>query len=73
MHGNSKKVGFTINALKDYNPSYGNHSTSVQQPRFTLFGNIKSVPESKVRYMFITIYENKFILTMTYLCSLKNP
>ncbi|KAI9359113.1 pyridoxamine 5'-phosphate oxidase-domain-containing protein [Pilaira anomala] len=47
MHGNSKKIGFTINALKDYNPSYGNHSTPVQQPRFTLFGNIKSVPESK--------------------------
>lgn len=48
MHANSEKVGFTINALKEYNPPYRNHSTPVQQPRFTLFGNIKSVPESKV-------------------------
>lgn len=48
MHGNSDKVGFTINSLKDYNPFFGNHSTPVQQPRFTLFGKIERVPESKV-------------------------
>jgi hypothetical protein len=49
MHGNSDKVGFTISSLKDYNPVYGNHSsTPVQQPRFTLFGKITKIPKSKV-------------------------
>ncbi|KAI7868675.1 pyridoxamine 5'-phosphate oxidase-domain-containing protein [Mucor mucedo] len=47
MHQDSERVGFTVNALKDYNPYFGNHSTPVQQPRFTLFGKMERVPESK--------------------------
>lgn len=48
MHKNTEKVAFTITAVKDYNPGWNNHSTPVQQPRFTMFGSIKRVPESKV-------------------------
>ncbi|CAO3622104.1 unnamed protein product [Mucor hiemalis] len=47
MHRNSKKVAFSVNSLKDYNPSWGNHSTPVEQPRFTLFGEIRSIPDSE--------------------------
>ncbi|KAI9475496.1 MAG: pyridoxamine 5'-phosphate oxidase-domain-containing protein [Benjaminiella poitrasii] len=48
MHHHMDKVGFTVTALKDYNKPFGNHpSTPVQQPRFTLLGNITKVPESK--------------------------
>lgn len=55
LHGDLDKVAFTINALKDYNPVYGNHSTPVQQPRFTLFGKITKVPKSKVViYLFLS-------------------
>lgn len=47
MHRNPKKVAFTVNSLKDYNPGWGNRSTTpVEQPRFTLFGEIKSIPDS---------------------------
>lgn len=45
MHRQSDKVSFTINSLKDYNPGWGNRSTTpVEQPRFTLFGEIHSLP-----------------------------
>ncbi|KAL0142644.1 pyridoxamine 5'-phosphate oxidase-domain-containing protein [Mucor lusitanicus] len=47
MHKDSEKVAFTITALHDYNPGWNNHSTPVQQPRFTMFGRIERVPESK--------------------------
>lgn len=51
MRQQMNKVGFTITALKNYNPSWNNHTTPVEQPRFTLFGNITRVPKSKVSYM----------------------
>ncbi|KAI8982037.1 pyridoxamine 5'-phosphate oxidase-domain-containing protein [Mycotypha africana] len=47
MHKNMDKVSFTVTALKDYNPGWGNHTTPVEQPRFTLFGNITRLPESQ--------------------------
>ncbi|KAI8078212.1 uncharacterized protein B0P05DRAFT_542951 [Gilbertella persicaria] len=48
MHQNPDQMAFTITALKDYNVYYGNRSTPVQQPRFTLFGHTTRIPESKV-------------------------
>ncbi|KAI8353200.1 pyridoxamine 5'-phosphate oxidase-domain-containing protein [Blakeslea trispora] len=47
MHHNANQMSFTITALKDYNRFYGNQSTPVQQPRFTLFGHVTRVPESQ--------------------------
>ncbi|KAI8371537.1 pyridoxamine 5'-phosphate oxidase-domain-containing protein [Radiomyces spectabilis] len=40
------KVSFTVRALKDYNPSWGNRSTPVEQPRVAMMGEIKLVNES---------------------------
>ncbi|OBZ84842.1 Protein CREG1 [Choanephora cucurbitarum] len=47
MHHNANQMSFTITALKDYNRFYGNQSTPVQQPRFTLFGHVSRVPDSQ--------------------------
>ncbi|CEP18236.1 hypothetical protein [Parasitella parasitica] len=47
MHRHMDKVAFTVTSLQDYNPGWHNQSTPVQQPRFTLFGSIERVPESK--------------------------
>ncbi|KAI7900915.1 pyridoxamine 5'-phosphate oxidase-domain-containing protein [Cokeromyces recurvatus] len=47
MHYQMNKVAFTITALKDYNEPYP--TTPIQQPRFTLFGNITRVPKSKTQ------------------------
>ncbi|KAI9282565.1 pyridoxamine 5'-phosphate oxidase-domain-containing protein [Sporodiniella umbellata] len=38
MHQHQDRLSFSIRATKDYNPSFGNVSTPVEQPRFTLFG-----------------------------------
>ncbi|SAM03378.1 hypothetical protein [Absidia glauca] len=45
-HHQNQKVGFTIRALKDYNKPFGNQSTPVQQPRFTLLGELVQMPRS---------------------------
>ncbi|KAI8335850.1 pyridoxamine 5'-phosphate oxidase-domain-containing protein [Chlamydoabsidia padenii] len=45
-HHQNQKVGFTIRALKDYNVPFGNISTPVQQPRFTLSGELIEMPRS---------------------------
>jgi hypothetical protein len=61
MHKNPDKVAFTVTALQDYNPGWNNHSTPVQQPRFTMFGNIERVPESKVMSIKISLIVTIFL------------
>ncbi|KAI8646860.1 hypothetical protein BD408DRAFT_335823 [Parasitella parasitica] len=51
MHRSMDKVAFTVTSLQDYNPGWHNRSTPVQQPRFTLFGNIERVSETKVLHI----------------------
>ncbi|ORZ12679.1 pyridoxamine 5'-phosphate oxidase-domain-containing protein [Absidia repens] len=41
-----QKIGFTIRSLKEINQPIGNTSTPVQQPRFTLLGELVQMPKS---------------------------
>jgi hypothetical protein len=46
MHQHPNRLSFSIRATKEYNkPLYGNSTTPVEQPRFTLFGYVTLLDE----------------------------
>ncbi|ORE10836.1 hypothetical protein BCV72DRAFT_301586 [Rhizopus microsporus var. microsporus] len=48
MHHHPTRLSFTVRATKEYNkPIFGNKTTPVEQPRFTLFGSVSIVPDDK--------------------------
>ncbi|KAG1057154.1 hypothetical protein G6F46_002411 [Rhizopus delemar] len=47
MHQHPNRLSFSIRATKEYNkPLYGNSTTPVEQPRFTLFGYVTLLDET---------------------------
>ncbi|KAF7726606.1 hypothetical protein EC973_008570 [Apophysomyces ossiformis] len=47
LHNGPNRVSFSVRALKDYNPKVHNRTSRIEQPRFTLLGEVEPVPHHK--------------------------